>query len=131
MHCAEPKALEGLQPLQLCNVSCRAVTDDSLIATLRKTAIMDRSEGAPMKTLLMLAAATSLMPAPASFQIDRLHGVGRTLPARMSVACRKPVHASFAPKEGRGCCSWHGGQCGCSGGRVTCCDGTVSPSCTC
>ncbi len=31
----------------------------------------------------------------------------------------------------RGCCSWHGGVCGCVGGRVTCCDQTFSPSCTC
>ena len=30
-----------------------------------------------------------------------------------------------------GCCSWHGGVCGCIGGRVVCCDGTFSPSCTC
>lgn len=32
---------------------------------------------------------------------------------------------------GRGCCSHHNGQCGCAGGRVTCCDGTTSPSCRC
>lgn len=33
---------------------------------------------------------------------------------------------------GQGCCSWHGGQCGCtSSGRVMCCDGTTSPSCRC
>ena len=31
----------------------------------------------------------------------------------------------------RGCCSHHGGVCGCSGGRNLCCDGTISPSCTC
>jgi len=31
----------------------------------------------------------------------------------------------------RGCCSWHDGVCGCSGGRTQCCDGTQSPSCTC
>lgn len=32
----------------------------------------------------------------------------------------------------RGCCSWHGGVCDCgSNGRVICCDGTYSPSCTC
>lgn len=33
----------------------------------------------------------------------------------------------------RGCCSWHGGVCGCdtSVGRQVCCDGTYSPSCTC
>jgi len=30
-----------------------------------------------------------------------------------------------------GCCSHHKGVCGCSGGRKTCCDGTLSPSCTC
>jgi hypothetical protein len=31
----------------------------------------------------------------------------------------------------RGCCSWHGGVCGCKGGRVVCCDGKYSPSCKC
>lgn len=31
----------------------------------------------------------------------------------------------------RGCCSWHSGVCGCSDGRVVCCDGSYSPSCTC
>ncbi len=31
----------------------------------------------------------------------------------------------------RGCCSWHGGVCGCSYGRARCCDGTLSPSCGC
>ena len=30
-----------------------------------------------------------------------------------------------------GCCSHHGGVCGCSGGRQQCCDGAFSPSCTC
>jgi len=32
---------------------------------------------------------------------------------------------------GRGCCSHHKGQCGCEGGRVLCCDGSLSPSCRC
>ena len=33
---------------------------------------------------------------------------------------------------GRGCCSWHGGVCGCSSsGRAVCCDGALSPSCGC
>jgi hypothetical protein len=31
----------------------------------------------------------------------------------------------------QGCCSYHGGVCGCSGGRTVCCDGRLSPSCTC
>jgi hypothetical protein len=30
-----------------------------------------------------------------------------------------------------GCCSWHGGVCGCEDGRAVCCDGTLSPSCGC
>lgn len=30
-----------------------------------------------------------------------------------------------------GCCSWHKGVCGCSGGSQKCCDGTFSPSCLC
>lgn len=31
----------------------------------------------------------------------------------------------------RGCCSHHGGVCGCSYGRSRCCDGQLSPSCNC
>ncbi|WP_373033334.1 hypothetical protein [Sulfurovum sp.] len=30
-----------------------------------------------------------------------------------------------------GCCSHHGGVCGCSNGRAACCDGSLSPSCGC
>ena len=30
-----------------------------------------------------------------------------------------------------GCCSHHGGVCGCNGGRAVCCDGEYSPSCGC
>lgn len=40
----------------------------------------------------------------------------------------------FIPKDIRaqqGCCSYHGGVCGCSGISKLCCDGTLSPSCTC
>jgi hypothetical protein len=31
----------------------------------------------------------------------------------------------------QGCCSWHGGVCGCSLGNIVCCDGQYSPSCGC
>jgi hypothetical protein len=37
----------------------------------------------------------------------------------------------IADEQRRGCCSWHGGVCGCSGGRALCCDDTLSPSCGC
>lgn len=33
--------------------------------------------------------------------------------------------------EKRGCCSHHKGVCGCRGGSVVCCDGDLSPTCTC
>lgn len=33
--------------------------------------------------------------------------------------------------ERRGCCSHHGGVCGCEKGRALCCDGRLSPSCGC
>jgi hypothetical protein len=50
-----------------------------------------------------------------------------------SVNCEASVIAGLSEKEiaKRGCCSWHDGVCGCTGGRQQCCDGTLSPSCTC
>lgn len=44
-----------------------------------------------------------------------------------------PVFFCFSVASAqRGCCSWHKGVCGCdSSGRKICCDGTLSPSCTC
>jgi hypothetical protein len=42
------------------------------------------------------------------------------------------VAAVLSPEEERqGCCSHHGGVCGCQNGRAVCCDGTLSPSCGC
>jgi hypothetical protein len=50
-------------------------------------------------------------------------------------AASSDLVASCLPSEsipmGQGCCSWHGGECGCQDGRDKCCDGTLSPSCTC
>ncbi len=49
------------------------------------------------------------------------------------VDCQKVLQNGTAEEIQRsGCCSWHQGACDCSsGGRVICCDGTLSPSCTC
>jgi hypothetical protein len=33
--------------------------------------------------------------------------------------------------EQQGCCSSHGGVCGCFGGHLQCCDGSTSRSCGC
>ena len=45
--------------------------------------------------------------------------------------CEGQAEESRALLAQRGCCSWHGGICGCSDSRVVCCDGQFSPSCTC
>ena len=36
-----------------------------------------------------------------------------------------------APPKKSGCCSHHKGVCGCQSGRTVCCDGGLSPTCTC
>jgi len=50
----------------------------------------------------------------------------------LSVGVFSVVDLSSPPNEPeRGCCSHHGGVCGCAGSRARCCDGSVSPSCGC
>ncbi|MFV0627287.1 MAG: hypothetical protein ACK5N8_08065 [Alphaproteobacteria bacterium] len=39
---------------------------------------------------------------------------------------QKPNMTMIETYNRRGCCSWHNGVCGCSGGRTVCCDGTYS-----
>lgn len=34
-------------------------------------------------------------------------------------------------KDDSGCCSSHGGMCGCENNKIKCCDGIKSPSCGC
>lgn len=49
-----------------------------------------------------------------------------------SVALPWGAAASEPPAdENKGCCSHHGGVCGCSGGRAVCCDQTISRTCGC
>lgn len=40
-------------------------------------------------------------------------------------------YTQISDNNRRGCCSRHGGVCGCSGGHSKCCDGTLSPTCQC
>lgn len=52
------------------------------------------------------------------------------------IACGVVVYNNYDNSSnqciaGRGCCSSHGGVCGCQNGRSKCCDGTLSPSCQC
>lgn len=71
------------------------------------------------KIILAATAAIGLLSGAASYAPEAAAPLPRTVD-------RAPDWP-----ESRGCCSWHGGQCGCSGERVLCCDGTLSPSCTC
>lgn len=63
---------------------------------------------------------------------DKLKSVDQLIPAT-GQSCeslkRSGVDGGALAKSG--CCSWHQGVCGCSGGRQVCCDGSLSPSCTC
>lgn len=43
----------------------------------------------------------------------------------------KTDNATYEQLVQSGCCSHHGGVCGCYGGRAQCCDGVLSPSCGC
>lgn len=51
--------------------------------------------------------------------------------ASRATECTTRQTVEDATLVGRGCCSHHKGQCGCEGGRVVCCDGSLSPSCRC
>jgi hypothetical protein len=49
-------------------------------------------------------------------------------PAPAAAACEQ----LSTEAQRSGCCSWHHGVCGCSGGINVCCDGTsAGPTCTC
>lgn len=76
--------------------------------------------------LVVLASWTSIVSAsnfdtPTLQSKDRQQLIHEVVPA-------KPLSSEVAQ---RGCCSHHGGVSGCSGGSVTCVDGSFSPSCTC
>jgi hypothetical protein len=56
----------------------------------------------------------------------------KTEPAQIAVSTNEDrIPEKEVVVEKRGCCSHHGGVCGCQGGRAKCCDGTLSPSCGC
>ena len=53
-----------------------------------------------------------------------------TIESPAKAPCVKPPDDKTEAGQ-RGCCSWHGGVCGCEDGRAKCCDGTLSPTCGC
>lgn len=79
--------------------------------------------------MLLLVAALAVMAPSIVFAEETQPTV--TLDACGQIAGLSPDVMDLIEQQ-RGCCSWHGGVCGCSsGGRVQCCDGTLSPSCRC
>ena len=72
---------------------------------------------------MLLAATAPVQAAPTSPL--------KTTPIEMPADCKGKTFASAEEAMQSGCCSHHGGVCGCSGGRKTCCDGATSPSCKC
>ena len=78
---------------------------------------------------LLLAAttpiATTQIPATQTAPVNQL------VPVQKPADCKGKIFASAEEALQSGCCSWHGGVCGCSNGRKTCCDGETSPSCSC
>lgn len=48
-----------------------------------------------------------------------------------SEACEGREFASAEEALQQGCCSHHGGVCGCRDGRRVCCDRQLSPTCRC
>lgn len=79
----------------------------------------------------MIAIIAMLLAATAPVQSAPTTPLTKTTPIEMPADCKGKTFASAEEAMQSGCCSHHGGVCGCSGGRKTCCDGATSPSCTC
>ncbi len=72
------------------------------------------------------------LPAAASEPVSQEMLTGDLYGSRAE-ECRPGALTSADPTilAQQGCCSWHGGVCGCNWGRVVCCDGRLSPTCLC
>src|SRR5262245_32306349 len=92
--------------------------------------------------VLMLTFTTSLLIAPIHgerSEVGQLPDPLRTLAmsdaafrgASPADACEFESGARPTSPSRSGCCSHHGGVCGCERGRAACCDGSPSPSCGC
>ena len=80
--------------------------------------------------LFVLLAAFSLI-AVGETGADR--GVGNTL-ATQSQSCDAAIQAGPASNrlaQHQSCCKGQKGVCGCRAGKIVCCDGKFSDSCTC
>lgn len=67
----------------------------------------------------------------AAFAADIKDNLPVQATSQEAVQCVTLSGLDKATVDRSGCCSHHGGVCGCAGGRQQCCDGALSPSCTC
>ena len=89
-----------------------------------------------MKTLttLLLLAALAMSGAASAAQIDAGSGAAAPTTAIPALAaCPAPTapRVDTAQISQSDCCKGHKGVCGCRAGKIVCCDGSVSPNCTC
>lgn len=79
-----------------------------------------------------LAVATFFLLLLSFFFLDQIHNTPfEASPQPNAIITQSTSIDNDLQMVKRGCCSWHKGVCGCKNGRVVCCDGTLSPSCTC
>ena len=87
-----------------------------------------------MRKLFLSAALTIILTAGMATATEVPQGqiAPAASPDKASI-CEQLKAEGATPQQlaQRGCCSWHGGVCGCSVGRIICCDSTLSPSCRC
>jgi len=84
-----------------------------------------------MTYMLALLLAATMPIATTPIPAMQPAPVNRSVPVQKPTDCKGKTFASAEEALQSGCCSWHGGVCGCSNGRKTCCDGETSPSCRC
>ncbi len=82
-----------------------------------------------MWRIFCLVVVLLLFAAPLSYADTPVSKYSVTGSADQNELCSDVLSTDELAK--RGCCSWHGGVCGCKGGRAVCCDGSYSPSCGC
>ena len=85
-----------------------------------------------MPTVLLFAIVMFVLGGSAWADQGHSSVQSTSLPQASCEDCVKQADQSADERIGkRGCCSHHGGVCGCGGVRLRCCDGTLSPSCRC
>ena len=72
--------------------------------------------------IFFASTTTTPGPQPVSKQTQKIEPPSK---------CEGRTFASAEEAMQSGCCSHHGGVCGCQGDRKVCCDGKLSPSCKC